>query len=108
MKIIRTCLAALLAATAVSAMAQQPAPFAQGDPHKGEKLVTKDCESCHASKFGGDANAIYLRKDRRVKSASQLLSQVTMCNTQLNSGFFPDDEKDVAAYLNQRYYHFEP
>jgi len=108
MKIKYACLAALLATTAATAVAQQPAPFAQGDPHKGEKLVTKDCESCHASKFGGDPNAIYLRKDRRVKSASQLLSQVTMCNTQLNSGFFPDDEKDVAAYLNQRYYHFKP
>jgi cytochrome c5 len=107
MKTIRTCIAAFLAAIAVTAMAQQPAPFAKGDPHKGEKLVTKDCESCHASKFGGDPNAIYTRKDRRVKSASQLLSQVTMCNTQLNAGFFPDDEKDVAAYLNQQYYHFD-
>lgn len=108
MKIIRTCLAALLAATAITAMAQQPAPFANADPHKGEKLVDKNCQSCHASKFGGDPDAIYTRKDRRVKSASQLLSQVTMCNTQLSSGFFPDEEKDVAAYLNQRYYHFKP
>ncbi len=107
MKTIRTCFAALLAATAVTALAQQPAPFAKADPHKGEQLVTKDCESCHAKKFGGDPNAIYLRKDRRVTSASQLLSQVTMCNTQLNSGFFPDEEKDVAAYLNEHYYHFK-
>ena len=74
--IIRICLAALLAGATVTAMAQEPAPFAKGDPHKGEKLVTKDCESCHASKFGGDPTAIYLRKDRRVKNASQLLSQV--------------------------------
>lgn len=106
--IIRICVTALLAAFAATASAQQPAPFANADPHKGEKLVTKDCQSCHASKFGGNPDAIYTRKDRRVKSASQLLSQVTMCNTQLNSGFFPDEEKDVAAYLNQHYYHFKP
>ena len=104
--ITRLCLAALVAGTTATAMAQQPAPFSGADPHVGEKLVTKNCESCHAGKFGGDPNAIYERKDRRVKSAAQLLSQVTMCNTQLNSGFFPDEEKDVAAYLNQRYYHF--
>ena len=107
MTTIRLCIATLLLATAASAVAQQPAPFAKGDVQLGQKLVDKDCQSCHASKFGGDPDAIYLRKDHRVKSASQLLSQVTMCNTQLNSGFFPDDEKDVAAYLNQHYYHFK-
>lgn len=77
------------------------------DPAKGGELVVDaQCENCHADKLGGDGSQIYLRKDRRVNSLAQLATQVSVCNSQLNTGWFPDDEAHVAAYLNQRYYKF--
>ena len=33
-----------------------------------------------------------------------LRAQVAYCNTQLGTGYFPDEEEHVAAWLNQRYY----
>ncbi|MDP2869688.1 hypothetical protein [Methyloversatilis sp.] len=77
------------------------------DPAKGGELVVEArCESCHADKLGGDGSQIYLRKDRRVNTLAQLATQVSVCNSQLNTGWFPEDEAHVAAYLNQRYYKF--
>ena len=77
------------------------------DPAKGGELVVEaQCESCHMDKLGGDGSQIYLRKDRRVNSLAQLATQVSVCNSQLNTGWFPEDEAHVAAYLNQRYYKF--
>lgn len=83
-----------------------PAAWA-ADPAQGETLVAEaQCESCHADKLGGDGTQIYLRNDRRVNSLAQLATQVSVCNSQLSTGWFPDDEAHVAAYLNQRYYKF--
>jgi hypothetical protein len=42
-----------------------------------------------------------------VHNPEQLLAQVRYCNAQLGSGYFPDEEAHVAAYLNKQYYHFE-
>lgn len=88
--------------------AEQPVPFAHADAASGKTLVERDCVACHAQKFSGDADRIYLRNDRRVQTPQQLLAQVSWCNTQLGTKYFPDDEENVAAYLNQRYYHFRP
>ena len=78
------------------------------DPAKGGELVVEaQCENCHVEKLGGDGSQIYLRKDRRVNSLAPLATQVSLCNSQLNTGWFPDDEAHVAAYLNQRYYKFK-
>lgn len=87
---------------------EQPAPFAGGDPAAGRTLVDRDCVACHAQRFSGEADRMYLRAERRVHTPQQLLAQVTWCNTQLGAKYFPDDEANVAAYLNQRYYHFKP
>jgi hypothetical protein len=99
--------ALLLGFAAFAASAQQPAPFARGDPQQGHALVDKDCNACHARLFG-DPERIYTREDRRVKTAAQLRAQVAYCNTQLGSGYFPEEEEHIAAWLNQRYYHFGP
>jgi len=48
------------------------------------------------------------RADRRVKTAEQLRAQIAFCNTQLSTGYFPEEEEHIAAWLNQRYYHFKP
>ncbi|HET9699544.1 MAG TPA: hypothetical protein VFP70_01345 [Burkholderiales bacterium] len=81
-------------------------PFPKGNPKAGEKLMTQaKCDSaCHASLAGGDGSSIYTRASRKVKTPSQLLTQVRFCNTQLGTNWFPEDEEHVAAYLNQRYY----
>jgi hypothetical protein len=96
--------------TAVGAApaAQQPAPFAAGDPEQGKPLVQRDCVACHARQMAGDAERIYLRADRRVRTPEQLLAQVAFCNTELGTNYFPDEEAHVAAHLNARYYGFKP
>ena len=73
----------------------------------GKKLVEDaKCEICHNNQTMGDAKAVYLRKDRKVTSFAKLKAQVSVCNTQLNLGLFPEDEEHIAAYLNATYYKF--
>lgn len=98
--------AILLMAPAVRAA--PPAPFEHGDPAAGKTIVERDCVACHARKFDGDGDKMYLRSERRVQTPQQLLAQVSYCNTQLGTQYFPEDEEHVAAYLNARYYHFKP
>jgi mono/diheme cytochrome c family protein len=100
--------AAMLIALALAAdvaSAQSAAPPGAGDPQRGEALVTKDCDGCHVRRFG-DRDAAYTRLDRRVQSLAQLRSQVAACNSQLGAGLFPDEEEDIVAYLDGRYYKF--
>ncbi len=97
----------VLAGPAAGAGAQ-PAPFAKGDPAQGKPLVERDCVACHARRMQGDADRMYLRPDRRVHTPQQLLAQVSYCNSQLGTSYFPEDEEHVAAYLNERYYRFKP
>jgi cytochrome c553 len=92
---------------AAIAIAQQAAPFAHADAKAGEALVEKDCVSCHAGMFNGDAERIYTRPDRKVKTPAQLLSQVRVCNANLKKSWFPEEEENVAAWLNQQYYKFK-
>lgn len=96
---------AVLAVASVAALAN---PFATADIQKGEKLVQESkCNACHVKLVGGDGTAIFTRANRRVKSAAGLLSQVRTCNTMLGTNWFPEDEENVAAYLNQTYYKFK-
>ena len=98
--------ALLLWLPAFVATAQAPPPLT-GDAALGKALADKDCVSCHARRFG-NADAIYLRADRRMQTPAQLLAQVRYCNVELGTNYFPEDEEHVAAYLNARYYHFAP
>lgn len=83
------------------------APFDQGDAKKGEALHQKLCISCHANRFGGDGSKIYTRPDRRVKSAEGLKQQIATCNSMLATQLFPEDEANLGAYLNARFYKFK-
>ena len=67
----------------------------------------KACMSCHAQRLGGDGSAMYTRLDRKVRTPEKLLTQIAFCNTQLSAAMFPEDERDVAAFLNHDYYHFK-
>lgn len=82
-------------------------PFAKGDPKIGKTLVEKSCVACHVSLAGGDGSGIYTRPDHKVKNAQQLLTRIRACNTNVGAGWFGDEEMNVAAYLNQNYYHFK-
>ena len=87
--------------------AQQPKILAHGDPAAGKALAEKDCVACHVRRFG-NATTIYTRPDRKVRTAEQLLAQVQFCNVDLKTGYFPEEEEHVAAYLNLQYYKFKP
>ncbi|WP_058557051.1 hypothetical protein [Thiohalocapsa sp. ML1] len=66
------------------------------DPHA---LVEQNCTSCHGSE-------VYTRPDRKIDSLSGLKTQVEACNTNLNTGMFPEEVNAVANLLNEEYYKF--
>ena len=98
---------AFLLAAQPSFADSQPPPFAAGKPHEGQMLVQRDCIACHAQRYAGDHEQIYLRLDRRVRTPAQLMAQIQRCNTELGTNYFPEEEEHVAAYLNLHYYKFE-
>lgn len=81
---------ALLAGTAATA----------AEDIDAQALVDKNCTSCHGSEM-------YTREDRKIGSFSALETQVEACNTNLDTGMFPEEVKAVATLLNQEYYKFE-
>ena len=106
-RVIRTPMLAAALLVAPPALAQQPKALAHGDAVAGKALADKDCVACHVQRFG-DATTIYTRADRKVRTAEQLLAQVQFCNVDLKTGYFPEEEEHVAAYLNLTYYKFKP
>ena len=102
----RTSLVALLLLGAAGAVVAQGIPYGGADVAAGRSLSQKDCIGCHASKFDGDATRIYTRPDRKVRNPEQLLSQVQLCNSELNLQYFPEDEANVSAYLDREHYRF--
>ena len=75
-------------------------PFAKGDPKAGQALHDKSCVACHDSKM-------YTRAERKVKTSAQLAGRVSGCNANTGAGWFPQDELNVSAYLNQQFYKFK-
>jgi len=98
---------AMLILLGVSATAQA-APFAKGDIAAGEKSFEKhDCKSCHVRMLGGDGSAIFTRANRKVKTPSLLATQIQDCSTNLGLMLFEDEEENLGAYLNKKYYKFK-
>ncbi len=109
MQLIRS-ITVLLSALFFAATAQaapQAIPFANGDVAHGKQLHAQKCNACHAAKFGGDGSKIYLRSDRKVKSANHLAQQVAACNSMLALDLFPEDEAALSAYINRQFYKFK-
>jgi len=79
----------------------------KGDPKLGKTLHDKSCTGCHVSMLGGDGSKMYLRPEHKVKNLNQLTSRVAACNANTGTGWFPEEEAHVAAYLNQQYYKFK-
>ena len=97
----------LLAASLISLPALAEAPWGNADPEAGKTRHNESCVSCHARMYGGDGSKIYTRDGRMLSTQLELLQRTAACNAQMNSGWFPDEEAEVAAYLNQTYYHFK-
>jgi mono/diheme cytochrome c family protein len=101
------CAAVALLATCTLVRAQ-PAKPPHGDAIAGAALHAKDCVTCHVRRMGGDGTLMYTRIDRKVTTTEKLQAQVAVCNAELSTGYFPDEEADVAAYLNRSFYKFPP
>lgn len=76
------------------------APFEKGDPKIGKALHDKSCLTCHST-------SMYTRAARTVKTPAQLAARISGCNANTGTGWFPEEEQNVAAYLNQSFYHFK-
>ncbi|MFN3397280.1 MAG: cytochrome c [Sulfurimicrobium sp.] len=79
----------------------------KGDVKIGKALHDKSCIACHASKYGGDGSKMYTRDDHKVTTKQQLVSRVKSCNKNVGTGWFPEEEAHVEAYLNATYYHLK-
>ncbi len=95
------------AATCLLSAPALAAPFAGGSASAGKAIHDKQCVACHAARFGGDGSKIYTRTERRIKDAGQLAQQITTCNANLGNTLFPEDERNIGAYLNQQFYRFK-
>ena len=85
-----------------------PPAFVGANVAQGQKYYTDlKCAACHAERMMGSTSAMYTRPDRKVHNPKQLLAFTQMCVTQLNHDLFPEEVKDIAAYLNQTYYKFK-
>ncbi|HEX8963076.1 MAG TPA: cytochrome c [Rhodocyclaceae bacterium] len=80
---------------------------AAGDPKAGKALHDKQCVSCHARQFGGDGSGIYTRSPRLIHDKTALAQRVAMCAALTGAKWFPEDEENVVAYLNQQFYKFK-
>ena len=98
-----------LASAAFAVLATWSLAFAQprGDADTGATMHAKDCVACHVRRVGGDGTGMYTRSDRRVNTAEKLKAQIAVCNAELGTNYFPDEEEHIAAYLNLRYYKFK-
>lgn len=91
----------------LSLLALATPSYAAGDPVKGKVRHDKQCVACHVKQFGGDGTAVYTRLTRIIKDRAALSRRVAHCATQTGAKWFPDEEEDVAAYLNQQFYKFK-
>lgn len=97
-------LSIVFASAAFSAQAQERL-FKNADVAAGKVLHTENnCSACHQQRTGKGEKDFYTRVDRKVTSQEKLISQIAYCSSQLNLSFFPEDELNIAAFLNSSYY----
>ena len=97
----------LLAGLTLPLLAQAEAPWGKVDLSTAKPLHEKACVSCHARMYGGDGSKMYTRDGRMLSNQLEVLQRVASCNAMVNSGWFPEEEGAVAAWLNQHYYRFD-
>lgn len=99
--------ATLFAAAMLSLPAFAAEPWGNADPKAGKALHDKQCITCHARLYGGDGSKMYTREGRLLSTKLDILQRVATCNAMTKTGWFPEEEAEVAAYLNQQFYHFK-
>jgi mono/diheme cytochrome c family protein len=82
-------------------------PWGKADLDAGKSLHEKSCTGCHIRMYGGDGSKMYTRDGRLLSSKLDILQRVSTCNAQVSAGWFPEDEGNVAAWLNKHYYRFD-
>jgi mono/diheme cytochrome c family protein len=88
-------MAALLLGAAFSAAQQGPKTNAS----LGEQLYSTHCVTCHTSE-------VHWRDKRIAKDWPGLVAQVRRWQSNSGLDWSEDDIREVARYLNSRYYHF--
>jgi len=102
---MRPLLIALLFLSSLQANAEEP--WGKVDLNAAKPLHDKACTACHIRMYGGDGSKMYSRDGRMLSNKLELLQRVASCNAMVNAGWFPEDEGNVAAWLNKHYYHFD-
>ena len=102
---MRLTIIALLALLPLAASAEEP--WGKVDLKTAKPLHDKACVSCHVRMYGGDGSKMYTRDGRLLSTKLDVLQRVASCNAMVSSGWFPEEEASVAAWLNQQYYHFK-
>lgn len=97
----------LFALVLVSLSAQANDPWGNADPKIGKEHHDKACVACHVRLYGGDGSKMYTRDGRLLSTKLDVLQRVATCNSQVKAGWFPEEEAEVAAYLNLKYYQFK-
>jgi cytochrome c553 len=94
-----------LALSPVATLQAQERLFKNADSAAGKTLHTENnCSTCHQQRTGKDEKDFYTRLDRKVQTQEKLISQIAYCSAQLSLSFFPEDELNIAAFLNSAYY----
>ncbi len=84
------------------------APFPAGDAQAGKKLFEQNkCNRCHVDMMGGDGSAIFTRPNHKVTSPEKMVQQMHTCSGGAGISLSAQDEQNLGAYLNQRYYKFK-
>lgn len=90
----------------VSASAQAQERLFKGSDIAAGKALHQEhkCSTCHQERHSLNEKDYYTRPDRKVTSQEKLITQINFCSTQLKLSLFPEDELNIAAYLNNAYY----
>ena len=74
-------------------------PADAGDAKLGQAIVDKDCDACHVRRFGDKRRRLHACRPARARRLRSFERRSRFCNTQLGTGYFPDEEEHIAAYL---------
>lgn len=95
----------VLVLNTVSMAHAQERLFKNADIAAGKTLHSENnCSTCHQQRTGKNEKEFYTRLDRKVTTQEKLISQIAYCSSQLSLSFFPEDELNIAAFLNNAYY----
>lgn len=70
-----------------------------GDGAVGKRLHDANCTSCHDT-------AVYVRKDRSVRSLDALKEQLGGCSHMAKKQFSTVETQNIIKYLNDQFYKF--